>query len=161
MIKIVDFTIQYSRLVYLLLIWKVDLHQDWYDRNNNSNAVWQITLNTAIGLLVKCLKHVYRWRAFGQSCQVRIKAAIQIFERLQTTTHIKFDLENWPQVTYWKQWLRLSSRTIEYATNTYKKYFYKFRINQSSCTYGKKKGTAYVLWNFQSKSAVIWVRSCC
>ena len=39
MIKIVDFTIQYSRLVYLLLIWKVDLHQDWYDRNNNSNAV--------------------------------------------------------------------------------------------------------------------------
>ena len=38
-----------------------------------------------------------------------------------------------------KQWLRLSLRTIEYATNTYKKYFYTFRINQVIFTYGEKK----------------------
>ena len=29
--------------------------------------------------------------ASGQSCWRRIKAAIQIFEKLQTTTYIKFD----------------------------------------------------------------------
>ena len=38
-----------------------------------------------------------------------------------------------------KQWLRLSLRTIEYATNTYKKYFYTFRINQVIFTYGERK----------------------
>ena len=38
-----------------------------------------------------------------------------------------------------KRWLRLSLRTIEYATNTYKKHLYTFRINQSSCTHGKRK----------------------
>ena len=35
------------------------------------------------------------------------------------------------------QWLRLSLRNIEYATNTYKKYFYTFRINHSTFTYGE------------------------
>ena len=38
-----------------------------------------------------------------------------------------------------KQWLRLSLKTIEYATNTYKKYFYTFRINQVIFTYGERK----------------------
>ena len=38
-----------------------------------------------------------------------------------------------------KKWLRLSLRTIEYATNTYKKYLYTFRINQSTFTYGERK----------------------
>ena len=38
-----------------------------------------------------------------------------------------------------KQWLRLSLRTIEYATNTYKKYLYTFRINQVIFTYGERK----------------------
>ena len=38
-----------------------------------------------------------------------------------------------------KQWLRLSLRTIEYATNTYKKYFYTFRKNQITFTYGERK----------------------
>ena len=52
---------------------------------------------------LKCDKHMYLWRTFGQSCQRRIKAAIQIFERLQTTTYIKFDLiEIRSQITYWK-----------------------------------------------------------
>ena len=46
--------------------------------------------------------------------------------------YIKFDLlENWSQITY--------LRTIEYATNTYKKYFYTFRINQVIFTYGERK----------------------
>ena len=38
-----------------------------------------------------------------------------------------------------KQWLRLSFRTIEYATNTYEKYFYKFRINQITFIYGERE----------------------
>ena len=38
-----------------------------------------------------------------------------------------------------KQWLRLSLRTIEYATNTYEKYFYTFRINQVTFTHGERK----------------------
>ena len=38
-----------------------------------------------------------------------------------------------------KQWLRLSLRTIEYATNTYKKYFYTFRINKIIFTNGERK----------------------
>ena len=33
----------------------------------------------------------------------------------------------------------MSLRTIEYATNTYKKYFYTFRINQVIFTYGERK----------------------
>ena len=46
---------------------------------------------------------MYLLRAFGQSCWRRIKVAIQIFERLQTTTYIKFDLfENRSQIAYWK-----------------------------------------------------------
>ena len=35
--------------------------------------------------------------------------------------------------------MRLSLRTIEYATNTNKKYFYTFRINQITFTYGTRK----------------------
>ena len=38
-----------------------------------------------------------------------------------------------------KQWLRLSLRTIEYATNTYKKYFYTFTINKIIFTNGERK----------------------
>ena len=38
-----------------------------------------------------------------------------------------------------KQWLRLSLRTIEYATNTYKKYFYTFMINKIIFTNGERK----------------------
>ena len=33
----------------------------------------------------------------------------------------------------------MSLRTIEYATNTNKKYFYTFRINQITFTYGERK----------------------
>ena len=38
-----------------------------------------------------------------------------------------------------KQWARLSLRTIEYATNTNRKYFYTFRISQITFTYGTRK----------------------
>ena len=38
-----------------------------------------------------------------------------------------------------KQWLRLSLRTIEYATNTYKKYFYTFTINKIIFANGERK----------------------
>ena len=38
-----------------------------------------------------------------------------------------------------KQRLRLSLRTVWYATNTHKKYFYTFRINQITFTYGERK----------------------
>ena len=38
-----------------------------------------------------------------------------------------------------KQWSRLSLRTIEYATNMNEKYFYTFRINQITFTYGERK----------------------
>ena len=38
-----------------------------------------------------------------------------------------------------KQWLRLSLRTTEYATNTYKKYFYTFTINKIIFTNGERK----------------------
>ena len=38
-----------------------------------------------------------------------------------------------------KQWLRLSLRTIEYATNTYKKYFYTFRINKITFTNSERR----------------------
>ena len=38
-----------------------------------------------------------------------------------------------------KQWLRLSLRTIQYGKNTHKRYFYTFRINQITSTYGERK----------------------
>ena len=83
---------------------------------------------------------MYRWRVFSQNCWRRIKAAIQIFERLRTITYIKFYLlETGLQLRTKKQWLRLSLRTIKYATNTYKIYFYTFRINQVTFTYGERK----------------------
>ena len=96
---------------------------------------------------------MYRWRAFGQSCWRRIKAAIQIFERLQTRAYIKFDqlVSNY---ILKKQWLRLSLGTIEYATNTYKKILLHIQ-NKSKYIYlrWKENGTALLLRKVQSKFA--------
>ena len=89
-----------------------------------------------------------RWRAFGQSCWRRIKAVIQIFEKLQTTTYINFDLlENRSQITYWKT-------VIAYETNTTKTILLHIQ-NKSNYIYlwWKEKGTALFLLNVQSKSA--------
>ena len=82
-----------------------------------------------------------RLRTFGQSCWRRKKAAIKIFEMLQTTTYSKFDLlGNWSQTTYWKTVIAfvLGNHRIrdKYVP---KKYFYTFRINQITFTYGERK----------------------
>ena len=77
-----------------------------------------------------------RLSAFGQSCWRRIKVALKIFEELQTMTYNEFDLlENRSQITCKKQCLRLSL----WATNTYEKCFYTFRIHKIILTYGKRK----------------------
>ena len=98
---------------------------------------------------------MYRWRAFGQSCWRRIKAAIQIFERLQTTTYIKFDLlEIRSQITYKKT-------VIAFVLENHRirdKYEQKILLhiqNKSNYIYlwWKEKGTAELLRNIQSKSA--------
>ena len=74
-------------------------------------------------------------RAFSQSCQRRIKAAIQTFERLQTTTYIKFDLlEIRSQITYKKTVIAfvLENHTIR------DKYSQKILLHIQN-TYGERK----------------------
>ena len=98
---------------------------------------------------------MYRWRAFGQSCWRRIKAAIQIFERLQTTTYIKFDLlEIRSQITYKKTVIAfvLENHRIR---DKYEQKILLYIQNKSNYIYPwwKEKGTASLLRNVQSKSA--------
>ena len=98
---------------------------------------------------------MYRLRAFGQSSWRRIKAAIQIFEKLQTTTYINFDLlENRSQITYWKTVIAfvLGNHRIR---NKYEQKNTLHIQNKSNYIYlwWKEKGTALFLLNVQSKSA--------
>ena len=58
--------------------------------------------------------------------------------KLRRTSNLTF-LKSGLKLHTKKQWSRLSLRTIEYATNTNKKYFYTFRINQITFTYGERK----------------------
>ena len=58
--------------------------------------------------------------------------------KLRRTSNLTF-LKSGHKLRTKKQWLRLSLRTIEYATNTYKKYFYTFRIDQVIFIYGERK----------------------
>ena len=58
--------------------------------------------------------------------------------KLRRTSNLTF-LKSGHKSRTKKQWLRLSLRTIEYATNTYEKYFYTFRINQVTFTHGERK----------------------
>ena len=58
--------------------------------------------------------------------------------KLRRTSNLTF-LKSGLKLHTKKQWSRLSLRTIEYATNTNKKYFYRFIINQIIFTYGEKK----------------------
>ena len=58
--------------------------------------------------------------------------------KLRRTSNLTF-LKTGLKLHTKKQCLRLSLRTIEYATNTYKRYFYTFKINQSTFTYGEGK----------------------
>ena len=87
---------------------------------------------------------MYRWRAFESVLSELLKKDQSGHPNLWKAPN--YDVHQiWPSrklVSNYilkKQWLRLSLRTIEYATNTYKKYFYTFRINQVIFTYGERK----------------------
>ena len=58
--------------------------------------------------------------------------------KLRRTSNLTF-LKSGLKLHTKKQWSRLSLRTIEYATNTNKKYFYTFRISQITFTHGERK----------------------
>ena len=58
--------------------------------------------------------------------------------KLRRTSNLTF-LKTGLKLLTEKQWLRLSLATIEYATNTYEKYFYTFRINQLNLPLVKEK----------------------
>ena len=58
--------------------------------------------------------------------------------KLRRTSNLTF-LKTGLKLLTEKQWLRLSLATIEYATNTYEKYFYTFRINQLNLPMVKEK----------------------
>ena len=63
--------------------------------------------------------------------------------KLRRTSNLTFSKYGLKLHTKKKQWLRLSFRTIEYATNTYEKYFYKFRISELSMVKGKRNGLTF------------------
>ena len=58
--------------------------------------------------------------------------------KLRRTSNLTF-LKSGHKLHTKKQWLRLSLRTIQYGTNTHKRYFYTFRINQITSIYGERK----------------------
>ena len=58
--------------------------------------------------------------------------------KLRRTSNLTF-LKSGLKLHTKKQWSRLSLRTIEYATNTNKKYFNTFWISQITFTYGERK----------------------
>ena len=87
---------------------------------------------------------MYRWRAFESVWSELLKKDQSGHPNLRKASN--YDIHQIrpsrkPVLSYIlkKQWLRLSLRTIEYAINTYKKYFYTFRINQITFTYGERK----------------------
>ena len=87
---------------------------------------------------------MYRWRAFESVWSELLKKDQSSHPNLWKAPN--YDVHQiWPSrklVSNYilkKQWLRLSLRTIEYATNTYKKYFYTFRVNQVIFIYGERK----------------------
>ena len=96
-----------------------NLHK-WLQLHSQPMAVW-ITTNSYLG-----------------ASYVLKRITFLIFERLQTMTFIERSKTGF-KLQSKKQWLRLSLRIIEYATNTCKKYFYTFRINQISFNYGERK----------------------
>ena len=96
-----------------------NLHK-WLQLHSQPMAVW-ITTNSYLS-----------------ASYVLKRITFLIFERLQTMTFIERSKTGF-KLQSKKQWLRLSLRIIEYATNTCKKYFYTFRINQISCNYGERK----------------------
>ena len=93
---------------------------------------------------LKCEKCMCRWRAFESVWS-------ELLKKDQSGHPNLWEAPNYDVHQIWssrkiglklhtkKQWLRLSLRTIEYATNTGKKYFYTFRINKIIFTNGKRE----------------------
>ena len=67
--------------------------------------------------------------------------------KLRRTSNLTF-LKSGLKLHTKKQWSRLSLRTIEYATNTNKKYFYRFIMNQIIFTYGERKRNGLTFTEF-------------
>ena len=89
---------------------------------------------------------MYCWRAFGSVWSELLKKDQSGHPNLWKATN--YDVHQiWPscflkcghKLHTKKQWLRLSLRTIQYGTNTHKRYFYTFRINQITSIYGERK----------------------
>ena len=87
---------------------------------------------------------MYCWRAFESVWSELLKKDQSGHPNLWKATN--YDVHQiWPswntghKLHTKKQWLRLSLRTIQYGTNTHKRYFYTFRINQITSTYGERK----------------------
>ena len=67
----------------------------------------------------------------------RPSKSLKVF-KLRPTSNLTFSKTGLKLHTE-KQRLRLSLRTVWYATNTHKNYFYTCRINQITFTYGERK----------------------
>ena len=86
---------------------------------------------------------MYRWRAFESVWSELLKKDQSSHPNLWKAPN--YDIHqiwpSWNPVSNYiqKQWSRLSLRTIEYATNTNKKYFNTFWISQITFTYGERK----------------------
>ena len=91
---------------------------------------------------LKCVKHMLEsvWERLVWAVEEGSKRPSKSLEgsKLRRTSNLTF-LKSGLKLHTKKQWSRLSLRTIEYATNTNKKYFYTFRINQITFTYGERK----------------------
>ena len=87
---------------------------------------------------------MYCWRAFESVWSELLKKDQSGHPNLWKATNYD-EHQIWPswntghKLHTKKQWLRLSLRTIQYGTNTHKRYFYTFRINQITFTYGERK----------------------
>ena len=95
-----------------------------------------------------------RWRELRQSCWKRIKAAIEIFESLQTTTYIKFCLlENRSQFTYQTTMIAFFLER-NWTRNKYvQKILLPFSVSKITLICGERKKKRPKFGNVQSKSA--------
>ena len=91
---------------------------------------------------LKCVKHMLEsvWERLVRAVEEGSKRPSKSLKgsKLRRTSNLTFSKTGLRLLTE-KWWLRLSLGIIEYATSTYKKYFYTFGINQISFTYGKRK----------------------
>ena len=91
---------------------------------------------------LKCVKHMLEsvWERLVRAVEEGSKRPSKSLKgsKLRRTSNLTFSKTGLRLLTE-KWWLRLSLGIIEYATSTYKKYFYTFRINQITFTYGERK----------------------